>query len=94
MIIPGFHGSTVYSLYFAAPNPSTSHENQGFSHVFSKEKELELLEKRRKDEAMSADLYVEMSKFVDSMEEVFLAKILEERRRDDGARKLRKGGTW
>jgi hypothetical protein len=47
---------------------------------------LELLEKRRKDEAMSADLYVEMSKFVDSMEEVFLAKILEERRRD-GARK-------
>lgn len=44
------------------------------------EKELELLEKRRKDEAMSADLYVEMSKFVDSMEEVFLAKILEEGR--------------
>lgn len=44
------------------------------------EKELELLEKRRKDEAMSADLYVEMSKFVDSMEEVFLAKIFEEGR--------------
>jgi len=53
---------------------------------------LELLEKRRKDEAMSADLYVEMSKFVDSMEEVFLAKILEERRRDDGDGA--KGGTW
>eukprot|EP00434_Breviolum_minutum_P016619 symbB.v1.2.014652.t1/scaffold1063.1/size201213/7 len=42
------------------------------------EKELEILEKLRKDEAVSADIYVEISKFADSMEEPFLKKMLQD----------------
>lgn len=51
------------------------------SELADLEKELEILEKLRKDEAVSADIYVEISKFADSMEEPFLKKMLQEGRK-------------